>query len=207
MLFRLLTGQPLQAFVPQQTFLSLITTGRKHAIASKGWLSFEVLSAAGSDVCSNRCMISVTSDRNRFHMISGNACPCMAAAALLSRAQILKWSGLLQADWLWSLKDWIDHRWMAMYGPQLAAMADSMHTPSAAETARQQQAAAAAAGGGAAGVVAAAAMRCAGCASKVGKLQFGVAFPLLSASKVGKTLFIILLLLLLSIFACGVAFD
>ena len=35
-------GQPLQPFQPQSTFLSLITTGRKHAIASKGWLCFEV---------------------------------------------------------------------------------------------------------------------------------------------------------------------
>ena len=39
---RLLLGRPLQPFVPQTTFLSLITTGRQHAIASKGWLCFEV---------------------------------------------------------------------------------------------------------------------------------------------------------------------
>lgn len=38
---RLLLGRPLQPFVPQTTFLSLITTGRQHAIASKGWLCFE----------------------------------------------------------------------------------------------------------------------------------------------------------------------
>jgi hypothetical protein len=38
---RLLLGRPLQPFVPQMTFLSLITTGRQHAIASKGWLCFE----------------------------------------------------------------------------------------------------------------------------------------------------------------------
>lgn len=72
-----------------------------------------------------------------------------------------------QADWLWSLKDWIDHKWMAMYGPQLADMADRMQPPSAAQRQQQQQAAADAAGSAAAGVVASAVMRCAGCASKV----------------------------------------
>jgi hypothetical protein len=75
--------------------------------------------------------------------------------------------GNLQADWLWSLKDWIDHKWMAMYGPQLADMADMMRPPSAAQRQQQQQAAADAAGGAAPGVVALAAMRCGGCASKV----------------------------------------
>jgi hypothetical protein len=77
-------------------------------------------------------------------------------------------SGLIeQADWLWSLKDWIDHKWMAMYGPQLADMADKMRAPSAAQRNRQQQAAADVAGSAAADVVASAVMRCAGCASKV----------------------------------------
>jgi hypothetical protein len=38
---RLLLGRPLQPFVPQTTFLSLIATGRQHTIASKGWLCFE----------------------------------------------------------------------------------------------------------------------------------------------------------------------
>lgn len=76
----------------------------------------------------------------------------------------------MQADWLWSLKDWIDHKWMAMYGPQLANMADTMRPAAAAQRQKQQQAAADAAGDLATGVVAAAAMRCAGCASKVSGL-------------------------------------
>jgi len=72
-----------------------------------------------------------------------------------------------QADWLWSLKDWIDHKWMSRYGAGLADMQQQMRPPAAARAAAEQRAAAAAAGDGAAGVLAAATMRCAGCASKV----------------------------------------
>jgi hypothetical protein len=38
---RLLTGQPLQPFVPQSTFLSLISAGGRHAVGTKGWAAFE----------------------------------------------------------------------------------------------------------------------------------------------------------------------
>jgi hypothetical protein len=48
---RLLLGRPLQPFVPQTTFLSLITTGRQHAIASKGWLCFEVQISFAINCC------------------------------------------------------------------------------------------------------------------------------------------------------------
>jgi len=35
---RFLTGEPLQPHVPQTTFLSLITTGDRHCVGTKGWL-------------------------------------------------------------------------------------------------------------------------------------------------------------------------
>ena len=37
---RFLTAQPLKRFVPQQSFMGLITTGHKHAILTKGPLAF-----------------------------------------------------------------------------------------------------------------------------------------------------------------------
>ena len=39
---RLLTGEPLKPFKPQTSFLSLITTGRKYAIATRGAFCLEV---------------------------------------------------------------------------------------------------------------------------------------------------------------------
>lgn len=36
-----LTGQPLQPFVPQSSFLSLVSAGSKYAVGTKGWLAFE----------------------------------------------------------------------------------------------------------------------------------------------------------------------
>ena len=39
---RLLTGKPLKPFVPQSTFLSLITTGDRYAIGTKGPFCLEV---------------------------------------------------------------------------------------------------------------------------------------------------------------------
>jgi hypothetical protein len=41
-LCRWLQGKPLVAFWPQSTFLGLISTGRKHCIATKGGWCFEV---------------------------------------------------------------------------------------------------------------------------------------------------------------------
>lgn len=39
-LCRFVTGQPLVAFSPQSKFLGLISTGNKHAIATRGSLAF-----------------------------------------------------------------------------------------------------------------------------------------------------------------------
>ena len=39
---RFLTGEPLKPFKPQTSFLSLITTGRKYAIATRGPFCLEV---------------------------------------------------------------------------------------------------------------------------------------------------------------------
>lgn len=39
---RLLKGQELRAFKPQTSWLSLITSGSKYAVATKGWLCLEV---------------------------------------------------------------------------------------------------------------------------------------------------------------------
>ena len=38
---RYLTGQPLKPFVPQTSFLSLISAGGRYAVGTKGWLSAE----------------------------------------------------------------------------------------------------------------------------------------------------------------------
>ncbi len=38
---RTLTGRPLVRYVPQSTYLSLISAGRRYAIGDKGWLTFE----------------------------------------------------------------------------------------------------------------------------------------------------------------------
>ncbi|KAI8472012.1 MAG: selenide, water dikinase [Monoraphidium minutum] len=38
---RLLTGQPLQPFTPQSSFLSLISAGGRYAVGTKGWAAFE----------------------------------------------------------------------------------------------------------------------------------------------------------------------
>lgn len=42
---RFLQGQDLEAFKPQTSWLSLITTGRKYAVATKGWFCIEASSA------------------------------------------------------------------------------------------------------------------------------------------------------------------
>ena len=42
MVCRYLAGEPLKPFKPQTSFLSLITTGRKYAIATRGSLCLEV---------------------------------------------------------------------------------------------------------------------------------------------------------------------
>lgn len=39
---RFLQGQDLEAFKPQTSWLSLVTTGRKYAVATKGWFCIEV---------------------------------------------------------------------------------------------------------------------------------------------------------------------
>lgn len=40
---RLLRGEALKAFKPQTSWLSLITSGSKYAVATKGWFCLEVL--------------------------------------------------------------------------------------------------------------------------------------------------------------------
>lgn len=71
---------------------------------------------------------------------------------------------------MWSVKDWIDRKWMRMYsGPSLAAM----RMPAAVKGTGELVAAAA--GPSAVATLQAATMRCCGCASKVGivfKLQY-----------------------------------
>ena len=39
---RLLQGEALQPFSPQSTYLSIITTGDRYAVAVKSWLCLEV---------------------------------------------------------------------------------------------------------------------------------------------------------------------
>lgn len=39
---RLLGGEALKAFKPQTSWLSLITSGSKYAVATKGWFCLEV---------------------------------------------------------------------------------------------------------------------------------------------------------------------
>ena len=37
----LLTGRPLAPFLPQSTFLSIVSAGGRYAVGSKGWATFE----------------------------------------------------------------------------------------------------------------------------------------------------------------------
>ena len=69
-----------------------------------------------------------------------------------------------QGGWLWTIKDWIDRKWMAMYGSGLRDMAMAKPQGSSKDEAA---AVAAAVGAQAVAALAGADMRCARCASQV----------------------------------------
>ena len=69
---------------------------------------------------------------------------------------------------MWPIKDWIDRKWMTMYGAGLAAMQMPAKQPDPAQLAWTV---AASAGPAAVATLAASSMRCTGCASKVGDMN------------------------------------
>ncbi len=97
-----LSGRPPKPFVPQSRFLSLISTGDKRAVASRGSLAIE-------------------------------------------------------GDWLWTLKDWIDRRFIRQYSELPAMPLSAVPSPAAgvADSAALKE-------------ISAIAMRCGGCGAKVG---------------------------------------
>ena len=97
--------------------------------------------------------------------------PSQQAASLLQHIEVAAFEQDLhcalarpQGSWLWPVKDWIDRKWMTMYGAGLAAMAVPGAQPDPAQVAQKV----AAAGGPAAlAALSTSSMRCTGCASKV----------------------------------------
>jgi len=66
---------------------------------------------------------------------------------------------------VWPIKDWIDRKWMTMYGAGLTDMKAPGRQPDPAQTARLV---ALSSGPAALATLTASSMRCSGCASKVG---------------------------------------
>jgi len=66
---------------------------------------------------------------------------------------------------VWPIKDWIDRKWMTMYGAGLTNMKAPGRQPDPQQTARRV---AASGGSAAVATLTASSMRCSGCASKVG---------------------------------------
>lgn len=135
-------------YVPQTTWLSLITTGTKHVVGTKGWLCLEVSRA--------------------MRALKGSHQTCTTTLDLVH----------MQGSWLWTVKDWIDRGWMRKYGDDLPFMSDGpaeagaqrsrgMKPPDPAAMARMSQAVAAASGPQALAALSAAKMRCGGCGGKV----------------------------------------
>ncbi|GMH45546.1 hypothetical protein BSKO_13503 [Bryopsis sp. KO-2023] len=107
---RFLLEEPLQAFQPQSTFLSLISTGNRNCVGSKG---------------------------------------------------IFGW----QSEWLWTLKDTIDRKFMYKYGRDLPM---DMQTQDAQKEGEENPSVSVAGGKAGASVMEQGRMRCAGCGGKVG---------------------------------------
>lgn len=99
---RCLGGEPLRPYAPQSSHLNLISAGNRYAIAVKGsWLGESWMGdVRGYHTC---CYCQLWHHAQKLQ--------CCAAPSCLAILSLILCAGL-QGAYMWTLKDWIDRKFI-----------------------------------------------------------------------------------------------